>query len=133
MRRPVFPLALLALASCAPPGGPGVSDSLTRATAPGVEVELANWAYWNNDCAAEPFEAVVAKAPLNGRVELRPGVFAIPERTSDGRSTGCVDRIIESTQAFYIPDPGFTGSDAVELRFSGSSGTVRNAYAVTVR
>ena len=109
------------------------ANTIQKSVKAGGEVELAHWAYWDNNCQGEPFDTNIIDAPKQGKVELRDAVFAIPTKNSSGVKTGCVDKIIESTKVFYIPNDGYTGKDSVIVEFSGSSGTVRNAYAVTVR
>lgn len=109
------------------------ANAISKSVKAGGEVELAHWAYWDNACQGEPFDTRIVEAPKHGTTELRDAVFAIPSVTSSGASTGCVDKIVESTKVFYTPAAGYTGSDAVVVEFSGSSGTVRNAYSITVR
>lgn len=121
---------LISLAACAPMQS---TAPIQRVTSPGAEVELSNWAYWNNACEGEAFETRIVSGPSSGQVEQRPGIFAIPERTSSGNLTGCVDQIVESVQVIYTPDAGFTGTDAVTVEVSGSSGIVRNTYAIKVQ
>lgn len=129
--RILFSATLAALiTACAPMQS---SAPIQKVTSSGTEVELANWAYWNNACEGEAFETRIISPPTSGQVEQRPGIFAIPARTSSGNLTGCVDKIVESVQVFYIPNTGFTGTDAITVEFSGSSGVVRNAYSVRVQ
>lgn len=109
------------------------ANTIAKSVKSGGEVELAHWAYWDNNCQGEPFDTKIIEAPKQGKTELREAVFAIPSKNSSGATTGCVDKIIESTKVFYIPNKGYTGTDSIIVEFSGSSGTVRNAYAVTVR
>ena len=109
------------------------ANQISLSTKQSTEVELAHWAYWNDDCEGEDFSVAVAAAPRNGRTEIRESVFAIPAKTSSGKLTGCVDKIIESKKVFYIPNDGFVGTDAAVVKFSGSSGVVTNAYSISVK
>ncbi len=109
------------------------ANKIAKSVKSGGEIELAHWAYWDNNCQGEPFDTNIISAPKNGKTELRDAVFAFPSKNSSGATTGCVDKIIESTKVFYIPNKGYKGPEEVVVEFSGSSGTVRNAYAITVR
>lgn len=134
MFRPVMTAMLLAGALGACAGVETLSaNQIERSVKTNSEVELAHWAYWNDACEGEPFDTTIVQAPAHGQTELRDAVFAIPTKTSSGATTGCVDKIIESTKVFYIPEKDFKGADKVVVRFSGSSGTVTNVYAITVR
>lgn len=109
------------------------ANQIDRSVSKNAEVELAHWAYWDNNCEGEPFDTTIVEAPAHGKTDLRDAVFAIPSTTSSGASTGCVDKIVESTKVFYIPAKDYTGADRVVVQFSGSSGTVTNAYAISVQ
>lgn len=115
------------LAGCATAG------PIAKSTRSGTEVELAHWAYWDDNCEGEDFDVVVERAPAGGRIEVRDAVFAIPERTASGEATGCVDKIVESKKVFYVPNDGFAGEDSAVVTFTGSTGATTNSYAVTVR
>lgn len=129
--RTVGAILICALAACA--GTPFGAKEITKSTKAGTEVELASWAYWDDNCEAEAFDIAVDTKPANGRIYVRDDVYAIPKVTANGTKTGCVDKIIESKKVFYVPNDGFVGQDSAVLTFSGSSGATTNAYAVTVR
>ncbi len=120
------------LASCA-----GIehldANRLSKSTKKSDEVELAHWAYWDDNCAGEEFSVAILQPPAHGTTEVRESVFAIPERTSSGASTGCVDQIVESKKVFYIPNGTYVGDDTALVEFSGSTGSVKNLYTITVR
>lgn len=109
------------------------ANQIAKSTKAGKEVELAHWAYWDNNCEGEDFDVAILTPPKNGRTEIRDAVYAIPSKTSSGESTGCVDKIVESKQVFYIPNDDFKGGDEAVVEFSGSSGVVTNAYTISVR
>ena len=109
------------------------ANQISKFTKTGQEVELAHWAYWDNNCEGEPFDVTILTPPKNGRTEIRDAVFAIPSKNSAGETTGCVDKIVESKQVFYIPNEGYTGGDEAVVEFAGSSGVVTNAYNISVR
>ena len=109
------------------------ANQIAKSTKANAEVELAHWAYWDDNCEGEPFDVAILTPPANGRTEIRDSVYAIPTKTSSGALTGCVDKIVESKQVFYIPNEGFKGEDAATVEFSGSSGVVTNAYSIRVR
>ena len=127
---PVFAAGLLAACAGLPPLGANQQDRFTKA---GQEVELAHWAYWDNNCEGEEFDINILTPPASGRTEIREAVFAIPTKNSSGQETGCVDKIIESKKVIYIPNDGFSGADQAVIEFTGSSGVVTNAYSITVR
>lgn len=131
----ILGLAAICLVSACAAGGLSAlnANEFKKSTKQGTDVELAHWAYWDDNCAAEDFTVTIAGAPASGSTEIRDDVFAIPAKTSNGSDTGCVDKIIESKKVFYVPAEGFTGQDRVVVTFSGSSGDVTNAYAITVR
>ena len=108
------------------------ANKLTKSTSAGVEVELAHWAYWDKNCRGENFSVTIATTPKNGQIIIRDSVYAIPSRTSNGNLTGCVDKIVESKKVVYLPNEGFRGQDEAIVKFSGSTGSVANAYTIAV-
>lgn len=130
---PMAAIAALSLAGCA--GGrmtqPG---DVTAVTTPrNTEAELAHWAYWDNQCRAEPFTVAITTPPSHGAIEVRDAVMAVPTHTSSGAATGCVDALVESKKVFYLPKDGYAGPDRASVQFSGSTGVVAKTYAITVQ
>ena len=129
--------AILGMCACLLGGCMNVAslgaNQIAKSTKANAEVELAHWAYWDDNCEGEAFDVAILTPPKNGRTEIRDSVYAIPSKTSSGALTGCVDKIVESKQVFYIPNEGFKGEDTAMVEFSGSSGVVTNAYSIRVR
>lgn len=132
MKTLAFLTLATALTACAGLDNLGATR-IEKGTPKDTEVELAHWAYWNDACQAEPFTTTITQAPANGTAEQRGAVMAIPSTTSSGATTGCADQLVESVKVFYVPNPGFTGSDTVGVEFAGSTGVNRNIYVISVR
>lgn len=120
-----FAAAALVLAGCATLQDLA-AEKVDRAVNKNDEGQLANWAYWDNQCKSEPFTITIDLPPANGRTEIRDEVYAIP-------TAGCGGAIIESKAVYYIPNPDFVGADTVRVTYSGSTGTSTSIYNVTVQ
>ena len=75
---------------------------------------------------------VVASAPSHGTVETRPGDVVVgPNWVGAAR---CEGKTLRGVQVFYVPTPGFTGTDHFMLDVGYSRGvTVRADVEVEVR
>jgi len=79
---------------------------------------------------AAPF--AVAAEPGRGRVEMRPGDVVIGANWVG--VTNCAGTTLPGVNVFYVPAPGFAGTDRFKLDVGYSSGrTVRAEVEVVVR
>jgi len=127
-------LAALAVACCAVAAfaaeAPIVVKKRTRA---GQEVLLRGFAEFDGQCRLKHVQnIVVARAPTGGSVETRPGDVVIgPNWVGTGQ---CQGTTLRGVQVFYVPAPGFTGTDRFALDVGYSEGrTVRAEVEVEVR
>ena len=127
-------LAALAVACCAVAAfaaeAPIVVKKRTRA---GQEVLLRGFAEFDGQCRLKHVQnIVVARAPTGGSVETRPGDVVIgPNWVGAGQ---CQGMMLRGVQVFYLPAPGFTGTDRFALDVGYSEGrTVRAEVEVEVR
>ena len=127
-------LAALAVACCAVAAfaaeAPIVVEKRTRA---GQEVLLRGFAEFDGQCRLKHVQnIVVARAPTGGSVETRPGDVVIgPNWVGAGQ---CQGMTLRGVQVFYLPAPGFTGTDRFALDVGYSEGrTVRAEVEVEVR
>ena len=127
-------LAALAVACCAVAAfaaeAPIVVEKRTHA---GQEVLLRGFAEFDGQCRLKHVQnIVVARAPTGGSVETRPGDVVIgPNWVGAGQ---CQGMTLRGVQVFYVPAPGFTGTDRFALDVGYSEGrTVRAEVEVEVR
>ena len=127
-------LAALAVACCAVAAfaaeAPIVVKKRTRA---GQEVLLRGFAEFDGECRLKHVQnIVVGRAPTGGSVETRPGDVVIgPNWVGAGQ---CQGMTLRGVQVFYVPAPGFTGTDRFALDVGYSEGrTVRAEVEVEVR
>jgi len=109
---------------------PIVVKKRTRA---GQEVVLRGFAEFDGQCRLKQVPSiVVACAPTGGSVETRPGDVVIgPNWVGAGQ---CQGTTLRGVQVFYVPAPGFAGTDRFALDVGYSEGrTVRAEVEVDVR
>jgi hypothetical protein len=82
------------------------------ATSASREVRVFTYADWRSDCSPrEPPRVTIEIAPSHGTVTMRPGDSVVREF----RQTDCTGHTIPGTAVFYLPEPGFHGSDRFKL------------------
>ncbi len=109
---------------------PIVVKKRTRA---GQEVLVRGFAEFDASCNLKHVQTIaVSSAPAGGKVETRPGNVVIgPNWVGGGHCEGTTLRGVE---VFYVPAPGFTGTDRFSLDVGYSLGrTVRADVEVQVR
>ena len=109
---------------------PIVVKKRTRA---GQEVLVRGFAEFDAQCRLKHVQSiVVVRAPTGGSVETRPGDVVIgPNWVGAGH---CQGTTLPGVQVFYVPAPGFAGTDRFALDVGYSAGrTVRADVEVEVR
>jgi hypothetical protein len=109
---------------------PIVVKKRTRA---GQEVLLRGFAEFDAQCRLKHVQSIaVARAPTGGSVEARPGDVVIgPNWVGAGQ---CAGTTLRGVQVFYVPAPGFVGTDRFALDVGYSVGrTVRADVEIDVR
>ncbi len=104
-----------------------------RETDAGKEVLVRGFAEFDASCSLIRVQTVtVVVPPHDGRVETRPGPVVIGPNWVGGGN--CVATTLQGVNVFYVPAPGFSGSDAfsLDVRYSKRR-IVRAEVAVTVR
>ena len=138
MRRSfIFQGAVLA-AACAvgATGAAGAAEPpivVKRETAAGKEVLVRGFAEFDASCSLVRVQTVsVVAPPQHGNVETRPGPVVIGPNWVGGGN--CVGTTLQGVNVFYVPAPGFSGSDAfsLDVRYSKRR-IVRAEVSVTVR
>jgi hypothetical protein len=104
-----------------------------RETDAGKEVLVRGFAEFDASCSLVRVQTVtVVVPPHGGRVESRPGPVVIGPNWVGGGN--CVGTTLQGVNVFYVPAPGFSGSDAFSLDVGYSKRRiVRAEVAVTVR
>ena len=104
-----------------------------RETDAGKEVLVRGFAEFDASCNLVRVQTVsVFTPPQHGKVETRPGPVVIGPNWVGGGN--CVGTTLQGVNVFYVPAPGFSGSDAfsLDVRYSKRR-IVRAEVAVTVR
>jgi hypothetical protein len=104
-----------------------------KETRAGEAVLVRGFAEFDNACRLKHVQRiVVASAPSHGTVETRPGDVVVgPNWVGNAR---CEGTTLRGVQVFYVPTPGFTGTDHFKLDVGYSRGvTVRADIEVEVR
>ena len=106
---------------------------LKKETRPGQPVMVRGFAEFDSRCRLKHVQRIaVASAPSHGTVETRPGDVVVgPNWVGAAR---CEGTKLRGVQVFYLPAPGFTGTDHFLLDIGYSRGvTVRADVEVEVR
>lgn len=104
-----------------------------RSTPPGQEVLIRGFAEFTAACNLRRVQTIaIATAPASGKVETRPGDVVIgPNWVGAG---DCQGKTLRGVNVFYVPAPGFTGTDRFALDVGYSAGRkVRAEVEVVVR
>jgi hypothetical protein len=119
--------AVVAVAAAEPP------IIVKKETRAGEAVLVRGFAEFDAACRLKHVQRiVVASAPSHGTVETRPGDVVVgPNWVGAAR---CEGTTLRGVQVFYVPTPGFTGTDHFMLDVGYSRGlTVRADVEVEVR
>jgi hypothetical protein len=125
----VFAL-VCALGTVAAAESPIIVKKETRA---GEAVLVRGFAEFDSGCHLKHVQRIIiAGPPSHGTVETRPGNVVIgPNWVGAGH---CEGTTLRGVQVFYVPGPGFTGTDRFSLDVGYSRGrTVRADVEVQVR
>lgn len=104
-----------------------------KQTRAGEEVIVRGFAEFDGQCRLKNVQRItVASAPTGGSVEMRPGDVVIgPNWVGAGQ---CAGTTLPGVQVFYVPAPGFTGTDRFSFDVVYSLGrTVRAEVEIRVR
>lgn len=133
----ILQAAILAMACAASAVGAAYAAeppiALKRETDAGKEVLVRGFAEFDASCSLIRVQTIkVVTSPQHGSVETRPGPVAIGPNWVGGGN--CVGTTLQGVNVFYVPAPGFSGSDAfaLDVRYSKRR-IVRAEVAVTVR
>ena len=103
-----------------------------RETSAGKEVLVRGFAEFDASCNLTRVQTVTVVAPpQNGKVETRPGPVVIGPNWVGGGN--CQGTTLQGVNVFYVPSPGFTGSDRFSLDVRYTRRTVRAQVEVKVR
>jgi hypothetical protein len=131
---PLRRLAASAVACCAFAAAAAEPPIVVKkVTGAGQEVLVRGFAEFDAACNLVRVQTVaIASAPARGSVETRPGNVVVgPNWVGGGH---CEGTTLRGVQVFYIPAPGFTGTDRFALDVGYSRGrTVRAEVEVRVR
>jgi hypothetical protein len=121
--------ASLALCGCQ---STGATRTLTVPV--GEERKIDYYYAINPDCSSLGSATIrVIAPPANGRIAIREGTDFPNFQTNNPRSE-CNTRRVASTQVWYIPNPGFLGTDSASVDIISASGIdVQRAYSIIVR
>jgi len=88
----------------------------------------------NEDCTSVGKTLVqVTAQPANGKVEIRYGKD-YPVYREDSPRKACNKILVESTQVWYAPNPGFLGTDGMKIVASFPAGPPKEfTYQVVVK
>jgi hypothetical protein len=125
----LYASAALALCGCQASG-----SSSTLAVPVNTEREIDHFIFANPDCSSLGATTIrVIEQPANGRMEIRQGSDFPNFPTSNQRSV-CNSRRVASTQVWYIPNAGFSGTDTARVDAIGPSGfSTQKPYSISVR
>ena len=136
MARFRHPLAFIALVAGCLAGAAAADEAslvVKRTTRAGQEVRIRGFAEFDASCNRRDVPRIaVAAEPGRGRVEMRPGDVVIGANWVG--VTNCAGTTLPGVNVFYVPAPGFAGTDRFKLDVGYSSGrTVRAEVEVVVR
>ena len=123
--------AIAAMSLCVAAAEPPVI--VKKTTVAGKEVLLRGFAEFDAACNLKHVQTIaVATRPGHGQVETRPGDVVIgPNWVGGGH---CEGTTLHGVNVYYVPAPGFTGTDRFSLDVGYSSGrNVRAEVEVAVR
>jgi hypothetical protein len=146
-------LAALALASVAradPPvgedavaGAPAIDAGAFRIASEvlyaraGSAVTLFHYFAVGPDCEATPAVLTITQAPAHGQVAFsdgaQPPVSGLtPLWSRDDPRAHCVDRLVTTRDAVYMPDPAFAGHDQLVVTIQEAGASFTDAIEVNV-
>lgn len=106
--------------------------ALNRHTPAGQEVRVGNYGHWSANCnsGAVP-KATVLRQPEHGRVDMREGLFKATHILIG--NSQCEGTTLNGRLIYYIPDPGFKGTDRLlyEVRLTPQAFPLR--FEVTIK
>lgn len=100
--------------------------------AAGHDVKISSWVSVNPDCASTGQIVMrITQAPQHGRVSIRnAGIF--PNFPSSNVRSICTARRVRGVEAYYRPESGYLGFDAVGLEMISPGGAYR-AYTANIQ
>ncbi len=99
---------------------------LDRQTTAGKEVLIRGFAEFDANCKLVKAQSItVATKPANGNVETRPGEVVVGPNWVG--AVNCEGTRLNGVKVFYVPRPGFTGTDAFAFDVAYAKGRVVRA------
>ena len=103
-----------------------------RQTVAGKDVLVRGFAEFDASCNLVRVQTVaVVAAPQNGKVETRPGPVVVGTNWVGGGH--CEGTTLQGVNVFYVPAPGYRGSDRFSLDIGYTRRTLRVEVEVEVR
>jgi hypothetical protein len=116
-------------------GAAGAAEPPTivkRQTVAGKDVLVRGFAEFDASCNLVRVQTVAVVAPpQNGKVETRPGPVVVGTNWVGG--VHCEGTKLQGVNVFYVPAPGYRGSDRFSLDIGYSRRTLRVEVDVEVR
>ena len=125
-------VACVTLASSAHAQSSPGTRTIRRTGASGQEIRVFTYTPHRSDCSATGDAQIsVAVNPAHGTVTVRPGsVVAGPSQFG---AVDCSGRTLAGTGVWYLPQPGFRGSDRFEYDVTTSNGRSHDTAIIEVQ
>jgi hypothetical protein len=141
MRRATFSLVGLTLMSAVVVAGQSVAQTtkvmpreqtLDRSVQAGKELKIFTYARWNKSCEPQdPPGIEILNTPAHGKALLRPGSSTV--RYIREGEPDCTGHVIPGLAVWYVPEPGFHGTDKFDYHVFGQSTISHDTVVVQVK
>ena len=107
-------------------------DETSRVNArAGKELRLRRTSETDNFCVSRPVSFIIEKPPSHGTLSQRPESYMITSMRVG--TVDCTGKIANGTALYFLPAPGFQGTDEVEFAVNISGrGLVSNKITIDV-
>lgn len=103
-----------------------------RNTQAGQEVRIFTYVQHRSDCSQGPDPRITLRTPpAHGTTAVRPDTVAIgPSRFG---ATDCSGRLLSGLGIWFVPEPGFSGSDQFDYDVQFTNGVAHDTAMIEVK